>query len=205
MPVRLINASNLDAPVRRELAAINRRLLPYYGSFYDTTNQTNPVADAVNLIKLNTTALSEGVRVGLDGSSNPTRIYFDYAGVFDIQFSAQVVKTDANQDTMDIWLRQNGVDVPWSNTAFTLNGNNTKGVAAWDWMVRVAAGDFVQLAWCSADVDVLLQQDQGAGLVWDDGTGNVGGVWGEKWSYVQSPARPAVPSVIVTVLPVASL
>jgi hypothetical protein len=202
---RLVNAANLDVAVRRELVAVNRRIVPYYGSFYDTTNQTNPVANTVNIMRLNTTAFTNDISIQNDGSGNPTRIVFNHAGVYDVQFSAQVVKTDSNQDSLDIWLRQNGTDVPWSTTTVTLSGNNARGVAAWDWMVQAAAGDFVQIAWCSADTDVLLEADQGSGLVWDDGTGAVGGVWGEKWSFVQSPARPAIPSLIVTVLPVAAL
>lgn len=197
--LRLVNPQNLDVAVRRELMAVNRRLIPYYGSFYDTTNQTNPVADTVHLARLNTTAFAEGVTIQNDGSSNPTKIVFEHAGVYDIQFSAQVVKTDANQDTMDFWIRQNGVDVPWSNTTFTLNGNNAKGVAAWDWMVKAVAGDFVQIAWCSADTEVLFEADLGSGLVWDTG------LWGDQWAYIAAPPRPAVPSLIVSVLPVAAL
>jgi len=183
MTLRLVNASSIDVQVRRELERVNRRIMPFYGAFHDRANQTNPVANAVNIVQMDNTDLSRGVVVRNDLTPRPTQITFQNGGIYDIQFSAQVVKTDSNQDTMDIWLRQNGVDVPWTTTRFTLVGNNAKGVAAWDWMVQVEKNDYVQIAWCSPDVDVLLEAQSGLTV----------------------PTRPAIPSVIVTVLPVAPL
>ncbi len=183
MTLRLVNASSIDVAVRRELERVNRRIMPFYGSFYDTTDQLNPVADAVNIMQLDSVDLGRGVTVRNDATPRLTQITFQYGGIYDVQFSAQVVKTDSNQDTMDIWLRQNGVDVPWTTTRFSLVGNNAKGVAAWDWMVQVEKNDYVQIAWCSPDVDVLLEAQSGLTV----------------------PTRPAIPSVIVTVLPVAPL
>ena len=113
MALRMVNASSIDVAVRRELERVNRRIMPFYGSFYDTTNQLNPVANAVNIMQLNSVDLGRGVTVRNDATPRLTQITFQYAGIYDLQFSAQVVKTDSNQDHMDIWLRQNGVDVPW--------------------------------------------------------------------------------------------
>ncbi len=193
---KFMNASNIDPAIRRELADVRKVMLPYCGAFHDRTNQLNAVANTAYPIRLGWTDISRGVSVTNNGSGLPTRILFDHAGIYDIQFSAQIVKTDSNQDDMDIWIRKNGVDVPWTTTRYTLLGNNAKGVAAWDWMVEVALGDYIELMWCSDDTDVLLSVDSGSGLVWDSG------VWGDLWAYIASPVRPAIPSVIVTVLPV---
>lgn len=126
-----------------------------YGSFYDTTTQTN-VANTPRSMSLNTTDITNGVSIS--GSTNPYNTYIKTvnAGIYDIQFSAQVEKTDAGIDKMWIWLRKNGVDLTDTSTAVTLEGNNTKYVAAWNWFVNAAAGDYFQLMWYSADANIRI-------------------------------------------------
>jgi hypothetical protein len=86
-------------------------------------------------------------------------------------------KTDSGSDDVDIWIRQNGVDVPYSNTRITMTNNNTKTVAAWNWMIPMSAGDYAQLVWSSHDTSLrILAQGPQTG-----------------------PTRPAIPSLIVTV------
>ena len=81
-----------------------------HGSFYDTTTQTNPVASAVNLMRLNS----------VYGSNNDTqyaikkntdRIYITQTGVYNIAFSAQLDKTGGGADSVFIWIRVNGQNV----------------------------------------------------------------------------------------------
>lgn len=143
-----------------------------YGSFYDTTIQTNPVANAVNIMKLNSSADHNFIDI-VDGS----KITVTNTGIFNIQFSAQFDKTDSGTDEVDIWLRIDGVDVPWSNTRLSSHNNNDKFLAAWNWMVTMNAGQYAQIAWSSADPDMRIFAQNGQ-------TG---------------PTRPGIPSVIVTV------
>jgi len=74
-----------------------------YGSFYDTTTQTNPVANTPRSMSLNTTDITNGVSVS--GSTNPFNTYIktENAGVYNIQFSAQLDKTDSGTDEVVIW------------------------------------------------------------------------------------------------------
>jgi hypothetical protein len=127
-----------------------------YGSFYDTTTQTNPVANIPRSMSLNETDISNGVSVS--GSTNPFNTYIktQNAGVYNIQFSAQVEKTDSGTDVITIWLRKNGIDLTDSATKLTLSGNSTKVVAAWNWFVSSAANDYYQIIWVSADTGMRL-------------------------------------------------
>lgn len=143
-----------------------------YGVFYDLTTQTNPVANAVNTVRMGTTQESDGVSI-VSGS----RITVADTGVYNIQFSIQVHKTDSGADTVDLWLALNGVDVPYTNTRLTLDGNSAKAVAAWNFMTAIPAGGYAELRWCSPDVDVALHAGNG----------------------LTNPVRPGIPSVIVTV------
>ena len=127
-----------------------------YGSFYDTTTQTNPVANMPRSMSLNRTDITNGVSVS--GSTNPFNTYIktQNAGVYNIQFSAQLDKTDSGADEIVIWLRKNGIDLTDTATTVTLTGNNGKEVAAWNWFTNSAANDYYQIIWQSADTSVRL-------------------------------------------------
>jgi hypothetical protein len=127
-----------------------------YGSFYDTTTQTNPVGNIPRSMSLNTTAITNGVSVS--GSTNPFNTYIktETAGVYNIQFSAQIDKTDSGEDNIDIWLRKNGIDLIDTATSLTLPKNNNKLVAAWNWFVSSATNDYYQIIWSSADTSMRL-------------------------------------------------
>jgi hypothetical protein len=107
-------------------------------------------------MSLNTTAITNGVSVS--GSTNPFNTYIktETAGVYNIQFSAQIDKTDSGEDNIDIWLRKNGIDLIDTATSLTLPKNNNKLVAAWNWFVSSATNDYYQIIWSSADTSMRL-------------------------------------------------
>jgi hypothetical protein len=135
-----------------------------YGSFYDTTIQTN-VASTARSMSLNTTDITNGVSIS--GSTNPFNTYIKVAnaGVYDIQFSAQVDKTDSGTDEIWIWIRKNGTDISDTATSVQLQGNGAHYVAAWNFFVNAAAGDYFQLMWYSPDANVRLHAESAFGIV----------------------------------------
>lgn len=138
------------------------------GAFYSTQTQTNLLPS--NTMTMDVTQISANISV-VGGS----RITFANSGNrYNIQFSAQLDKTDSGQDNMEIWLSKNGVDEPWSNTSVDVDNNNGRVVAAWNFVVEPSAGDYYELMWHSTDPDIRL--------------------------YSQIVAtRPAIPSLILTV------
>jgi hypothetical protein len=146
-----------------------------YGSFYDTTIQTNPIANIARSMSFNSTDITNGVSIS--GSTSPFNTYIktENAGIYNIQFSAQIDKTDSGTDVIDIWLRKNGIDLIDTATKLTLTGNNTKVVAAWNWFVSSATNDYYQIIWSSADTNMRLFAEPASGI------------------------HPGIPSVILTV------
>jgi len=135
-----------------------------YGSFYDTTTQTNPVANVPRSMSFNTTDITNGVSISGSTSPYDTYIKIENPGVYDIQFSAQLDKIDAGKDEIIIWLRKNGIDLTDTATSVSLTNNNDKVVAAWNWFVNSAANDYYQLIWYSADTNIrLLAEPAGGG------------------------------------------
>jgi hypothetical protein len=116
-------------------------------------------------MSINTTDISNGISVS--GSTNPYNTYIktENAGVYDIQFSAQVDKTDSGTDEIWIWIRKNGSDISDSATSLQLVGNGAHYVAAWNFFVNAAAGDYFQLIWYSSDANVRLHAEPAFGVV----------------------------------------
>lgn len=152
-------------------------LIPSFGSFYDTTTQST---DSINTPKAMTfnqvTSGVNGVTASNVSIESGSRITVARSGTYNIQFSAQLAKTDQGNDTMDIWLRVNGVDVPWSDTEVTISSTQ-RLVASWNFMIDLTAGQYAQLMYTSADINsqILAVPAQTA------------------------PVRPGIPSVIITV------
>jgi hypothetical protein len=116
-------------------------------------------------MSLNITDISNGVSIS--GSTNPFNTYIktENPGVYDIQFSAQVDKTDSGTDEIWIWLRKNGVNVDDSATSVQLVGNGAHYVAAWNFFVNSSANDYYQLMWYSPDANVRLHAEASFGVV----------------------------------------
>lgn len=158
----------------RQLIAANPASLPrYYGAFSSTQTQAN--VSGINIMSVNTTDIPDGVIV----VSN-TRFTPQASGVYNLQFSAQLEKDGANNESINIFLRKNGQDVPNSNTEVGLAGSVARSVAAWNFLVPLASGEYAELAWYSNDSSMRLASVA-------SGT---------------NPTRPAIPSLIVTVVPV---
>jgi hypothetical protein len=162
-------------------AYVGSNPLGHWGAFSDTSNQLINNAATAFPVKFNTTDGSDGVSVQNDLSGNKTRITVANAGVYNIQFSLQLDKTDGNDDLVNIWLSKDGTNVPNSNTQVTVLGNGGKMVAAWNLVLQLTAGQYVQLMCQSPDTAMRIIAS------------------GEQ----SSPARPAVPSAILTVTQVA--
>ena len=144
----------------------------YHGAFYSTTTQTNPSASATHVMTFNGTSSASGVAL-----ADSSKITVTYAGFYNLQFSAQLDKTDSGDDDIEIFLGHNGNQGAYSNTKVTLAGNSAKAVAAWNWIIELAAADYVEIGWFSADLGMRLHAEAA-------GT---------------NPARPAIPSVIATI------
>jgi hypothetical protein len=148
----------------------------YYGQFWSTVSQVNGGATTANPMTFDTSdTFNTGISIAV---GNTSHVVIANPGTYNIQFSAQLAKTDSGQDTISIWLAKDGVNVADSCTDVDLNGNNARAVAAWNWLVNTTtANTYYQILWSSADTNMELLA-QGARI---------------------DPTRPAIPSVILTV------
>lgn len=116
----------------------------YLGSFYDTTNQTGLANSVLTMNIGNSDPWNDGVSI-VSGS----QITIANPGVYNIQFSAQMVKNSGNTAThAHIWLSQNGLDVPISASQLGFPSNSVYVVAAWNFFFKTTvANEYVELKW----------------------------------------------------------
>jgi hypothetical protein len=156
-------------------SGVNGAVGGYLGSFYDTTTQSG-VAGAVLTMSLNNSDLwNNGVSI-VSGS----QITIANPGVYNIQFSAQMVKNSGNTAThAHIWLSQNGTNVPTSASQLGFPSNSIYVVAAWNFFFKTTvANEYVQLKW-----EINSNADNAIAIT----------------SAVASGDIPAIPGLIVTV------
>ena len=126
-----------------------------YGSFYDTTTQSASLANTGYPMSLNTTDISNGVAIS---GSNNTYIKTTNAGIYNVQFSAQLARSvGSGTETVLIWLRKNGLNLSWTNTEVTFaGGTNIRQVAAWNWFVSSAANDAYEIMWSTTSTNIVI-------------------------------------------------
>ena len=108
-------------------------------------------------------------------SVNTSRVYVADGGIFNFQFSAQLDNTSGGAHRIWLWPRISGVDVPDSASQVRIQGNNAELVAAWNWVLRLAPGEYFEIVYAVSAVALQIVTFPAAGVV------------------------PAIPSVILTV------
>jgi DNA gyrase/topoisomerase IV subunit A len=145
----------------------------YYGSFYDTTTQNVVGVNTYQPVRLNTTDLSNQVSI-----ANSSHIVVANSGVYNIQFSLQIDKTQGSGAHIYIWLKKNDIDVSNSATELAVQGTSSEIVAAWNFVVQSEANDYYELMWSATDPHIRLKAVGASAVV------------------------PAIPSIILTVVSV---
>lgn len=119
--------------------------IPYgensYGSFVDFTDQTASGADTATAITFNTSAYSHNVSI--DGA-DASKIVFARAGVYKLNFSAEITSTSGSTVTFYFWPRINGTNVANSTMVTTLHNNGQKKIVSRSGVFDVNAGDYLQ-------------------------------------------------------------
>jgi hypothetical protein len=137
------------------------------GEFWSTNSQSGS-AGISGSVSFNNSGSVFGTSVVSNNRLTVTR-----TGTYNIQFSAQI-ETSAGADTMYVWYRKNGVNIPASNTKVVL-ANNTAQVMTVNILDEANANDYYQINYQTVSGHATLKAEAA--------TGNL----------------PAIPSVIATI------
>ena len=137
------------------------------GAFQSNISQSGS-ANVSQSMNFEQTDISSGISI----VSN-SRITLANSGTYNIQFSAQAIAT-GGADNLYIWLKKNGTNVTASAGNVEI-ANNAEVIAAWNYVVNAAAGDYFELCWQAGNTDTILLAAAASGNI------------------------PSIPSIILTV------
>lgn len=110
------------------------------------------VASATTSIAIPFDTTDTSNEVSIDATTN-SKIVFNVAGYYNIQFSAQLLNYTTTDDNVTFWWRQNGTDVAYSAgiQAVPSKHGSSPGAAivSWNIVLPLQANDYVQLLYAS--------------------------------------------------------
>jgi hypothetical protein len=138
-----------------------------WGAWYSTTTQTASFTNIAYPVTVNTLTGTNGFYIsGSNGSTvSGSAIVIPKTATYDFQFSLQFFNTGGGggESAAFVWLRVNGIDVPYSSTRVSVNTNSPYMVAAWDFMGSYNIGDKLELMWLTNNVGVVVKVDAPTG------------------------------------------
>jgi hypothetical protein len=154
-----------------------------YGCFTNNTDQTAPSVGSTAVVVYDTTEEASGVYL-----SNNSRLYVRNYGIYNVQFSLQLVNINNAAQYADVWFRKNNTDVPRSASRFDIPARKSATepshvVGTVNTFIEMDAGDYVEIAGTTSSTDVSLEHYAADNVI----------------------PRPAIPAAITTVQYIAPL
>lgn len=172
---------NFVGQLSSNTSVITTNLRVPYGAFSSNLTQTT-TANTATLMTMNTTDFSSNVTL------NSSNITVEYAGIYNLQFSAQIENSDNKPEDVYIWLKQNGVDIPGSTGVVGIQARKdvndpNHDIKGWNYFLSMNAGDNVSIFWSTTQNTVTIPFYAASG----------------------SPTKPATQSVVTTLTFVSAL
>lgn len=111
------------------------------GMFYSSSEQFLTANTPVPIV-LGTTYISNAVSLA---SSDNTRIEFDISGIYTFLFTCQLLSTNSSVKKIDIWIRKNGSDIPYSTRSYVIDVNSASLATGYSFNLDMLEGDYLQM------------------------------------------------------------
>jgi len=167
------NYSTITVDAQGRLTAASSAAAANFGSFYD--GNTQPGGGGYSPVIFSSTFISNNFSV-----FGGTQILAVVGGLYNLQFSLQLQITSGGVTDVgyEFFLSVDGLALPNTKRLYTVSQNLQNQVLSLNYVVSLAAAQYVELTWKSDDVSGVLYAEPG------------------------SLGTPEVPSAIVTVTPV---
>lgn len=149
----------------------------YYCVFYDTAKQTAFTSTATP-VKFNFKQIANKINITNNTANNPTRIVVLEAGIFQVNYHLQFIKSDAGADEIIVWFRKNSAAIAYTNNTYIIQGLGIKNTINNNFLLELDANDYIELFFSVKNVNTALQ-----------GT----------TSTTATPSRPATPAASISI------
>ena len=127
--------------------------------YFSTVDQPIAAVDTAQVVTFNQTYLESGFEINGGSNSEITAVY---GGVYNFQFTTQIVSASASSKTVFIWIARNGTDLGYTAKDFVLQGSSDVSEATWNFNLDLDAGEYVEIKWSSDDIDASLNAEAAA-------------------------------------------
>ena len=134
---------------------INTRPVFINGAFSSdaTQFQVGGLSNSPTPITYNSTDVTNGIAL-VPGQDSQIRV--SKTGLYQFQFSAQLDKSGGGVSQVEIWLRKNGTDIPFSATQVVVNGTNGETVMTVPFFLQLNANDYIECVFASGDATMCI-------------------------------------------------
>jgi hypothetical protein len=126
-----------------------------FGSFYDTAKQTTNISTAA-VVKFNFINFANNIAITNNTSGLPTRITAKNAGLYNLKYTLQFIKTDAANDEVSIWLRRNSSAYPNTNNTYAILGSGIKNTVSNSFFVALGNDDYIEIYFSLKNINTSL-------------------------------------------------
>jgi len=131
-------------------------------AYWDGTKVVNPYGAWKSLVTQTATA-NTATAVALEvvdyenstSIASSSRMTVAYPGIYNLQWSAQILNSDSVARSLSVWLKKNGADVVGSTRNTLVQVGQANG--AWSYYIQLAAADYIEIYWSTNNALVTLQ------------------------------------------------
>jgi len=123
------------------------------GLFFNTASQTFAATNTAYPVVFNATYLSNSVQLQ---SGSTSRVEALVGGIYNFQYSAQVLSNSGSAKELAIWIRRDGTDIGYSTRVFTDSDNNHRNTKSWNFNIDLQAGQYIEIIAAVTDTNLWL-------------------------------------------------
>ena len=123
------------------------------GLFFNTADQTFAVINTAYPVVFSATYLSNAVQLQ---SGSTSRIEALVGGIYNFQYSGQVLSSSGSAKELAIWIRRDGTDIGYSTRVFTDSVNNHRNTTSWNFNIDLQAGQYIEIVAAVTSTDLWL-------------------------------------------------
>jgi hypothetical protein len=121
--------------------------------YYSTTDQTAAASNTAYPITFENTYFENGITI--NGGAN-SEITVDLPGIYNFQFSGQLLSSSGSTKTGQIWIRKNGTDIGYSAHVYEDSRNGGITEANWNFNIDLQAGGYIEMYWAVSNTALSL-------------------------------------------------
>lgn len=124
------------------------------GLFFNTADQTFVATNTAYPVVYNQTYLNNAVALQAGSTS---KIEVSISGVYNFQYTGQLVSASSSAKTIFLWIKRNGVTIGYSTRAETVAVNNGYTGINYSFDIDLAAGEYLELEAAVTDTALSLE------------------------------------------------